>query len=1005
MNAAPRSASPKDPRSPALYGREREMAVIDSSLGRALTGDGHLVLVSGEAGIGKTAVVDWATVQARRRGFLVLVGHCYDLSSNPPYGPWSEIVEVYPTSSELPDLPQALSRRTGLVDLANQHDLFTTARGFLLAVAEERPVLIVLEDIHWADQATLDMLRFLARYLQNSRLLIIATYRDTEIAREAYPFKLLPLIARETDAVRISLQPLNSAGVQEIVASKYTLSPSATGRLVEYILEHSEGSPLFIVELLRTLEDDRILVQTDKQWTLDTLDRVRVPHLVQQLIDTRVDRLGVKTRSLLEIASVIGHDVPFGLWERLCAVDDADIEAVVSQSISSGVFREGVDSRYLRFTHSLVREAIYRGIPLPRRQRIHKSIAEMLMEAPSADVDAVAYHLDQAGDRRAIGWLISAGEYAQRSYAWLTAAERFNSAIRAMGRHDIDDERQGWISYRLGRQWRFADPQRGLPFLDRAERYARATGDRILLAFSLADRGVMRIFGGEISRGLKELEAGDCAIQLILDEHLEFDDTSSIAILDTVPSRLPIRADHLDMVSTKINPRRGVLIVRLAMAGRLSEAEALGNQYIQRILAVSEPSDLIRSSYGDALLGFGIIHAARGRPQKARKAFADAREVFIRLNHQALISHSALYELYEVILPYFTTDLDERQLLYDLSEKWREQAVEAIDSPEPDSIAYLLPELLLQGKWERARKVGRDELGAHRGDRTSHARLALAYLGREQGDLNEVMAHILVVLPDGPETVPGDCRFTHAIDLMRIAANLALDENDVNAGKRWIDALDRWLDWAGAVRGRGEWCLLAARYDQSLGRQSAALEHARAALRSASEPKQPLALLAAHRLTGTLLTEERDFDAAEDHSTRSLELADACAAPYERAHSLLSIARLKGATGKIEEAENMLREATDVFEVLGARPSLRHAQALLASLPGRKLKSPYPAGLTRREVDVLRLIAQGMTDREIADKLFISHHTVMRHVSHILAKLNVDSRTSAALAAVRLEIV
>jgi DNA-binding CsgD family transcriptional regulator len=1005
MNAAPRSASPKDPRSPALYDREREMAVIDSSLGRALTGDGHLVLVSGEAGIGKTAVVDWATVQARRRGFLVLVGHCYDLSSNPPYGPWSEIVEVYPTSSELPDLPQALSRRTGLVDLANQHDLFTTARGFLLAVAEERPVLIVLEDIHWADQATLDMLRFLARYLQNSRLLIIATYRDTEIAREAYPFKLLPLIARETDAVRISLQPLNSAGVQEIVASKYTLSPSATGRLVEYILEHSEGSPLFIVELLRTLEDDRILVQTDKQWTLDTLDRVRVPHLVQQLIDTRVDRLGVKTRSLLEIASVIGHDVPFGLWERLCAVDDADIEAVVSQSISSGVFREGVDSRYLRFTHSLVREAIYRGIPLPRRQRIHKSIAEMLMEAPSADVDAVAYHLDQAGDRRAIGWLISAGESAQRSYAWLAAAERFEAALQCMDKHGIDDVRRGWISYRIGRQWRFAHPQKGIAYLDHAEALAGSAGDQLLLAFSIADRGIMRIYSGAVRRGLGELEAGDRAIQSILDEHLEFDVASAAAILDSIPTRAAPRVDQHEIVSLDINPRRGTLIVRLAMTGRLSEAEELGNQYVRQFRSLREPSDLALNSYADALLGLATIHAGQGRPHEARLAYVDAREIFMRLNHQAVVTHSALYELCDVVLPYFTTDLDDRRHLLDLSEMWREQASETIDSREPDSIAYLLPELLLRGRWSHARVVALGELNAHRGDRTSHARLALAYLSREQGDHELAWKQILEFFPEGSATEAGDHRFPHAIEIMQIATRLCLDSNKVSEARRWIDAQDRWLEWAGATRGRSEWHLLRARLFNLVEDHDNALEEANAALDVATDPDQPLAKLAAHRVLGQFLTIKGDFTDADENLTLALELADACAARYERACTLLGLAELNVARGRFEEAKTMLCEPIDEFRRIGAKSSLKHAESLLTSPAGRRPSPDFPGGLTGREVEVLRLVARGMTDREIAEQLFISHHTVMRHVSHILAKLDVESRTAAAMAAVRLGII
>jgi ATP/maltotriose-dependent transcriptional regulator MalT len=170
-------------------------------------------------------------------------------------------------------------------------------------------------------------------------------------------------------------------------------------------------------------------------------------------------------------------------------------------------------------------------------------------------------------------------------------------------------------------------------------------------------------------------------------------------------------------------------------------------------------------------------------------------------------------------------------------------------------------------------------------------------------------------------------------------------------------------------------------------------------------PEQPWALISIHRFLGELSSQRRRYGDAEEHFQKSLRLSEDCGAPFERAVTLMELALLRATTGRVNEALALLGEVRTICVSLCAQPTLARANALATELAAKPGKTMHPFGLTQREVEVLRLIAQGLSDREIADQLFISHHTVMHHVSHILAKLDVDSRTGAAAHAVRLGLV
>jgi DNA-binding CsgD family transcriptional regulator len=212
-----------------------------------------------------------------------------------------------------------------------------------------------------------------------------------------------------------------------------------------------------------------------------------------------------------------------------------------------------------------------------------------------------------------------------------------------------------------------------------------------------------------------------------------------------------------------------------------------------------------------------------------------------------------------------------------------------------------------------------------------------------------------------------------------------------------LEAHDRWLAWSGTVRGRSEGQRLWARYHRQAGDAGKAGEHAERALAHATEPRQPLALLAAHRMLGELATDAGRFTDGLAHLEQSLALADVCAAPFERALTLLALAELHAAAGRPMEAGASLDEIRAICAPLGAKPTLDRADALAARLAAMEDTPPaYPAGLSAREVEVLRLVAAGRSNRAIADALFLAPGTVGIHVTHILAKTNTTNRTEAA---------
>ena len=977
----PADRTPFPENSPShLVGRDRELRDLRRLLDLAMDGRGQLVLLGGEAGVGKTTIAEALCREAADRGALAIVGRCYDLTDTPPYGPWTDAFGDYQPEGDLPS-PLATIPRTEAADaITTRSALYDRVRTFVATLAEHRPLVMLLEDLHWADPESLDLLRVVSREAASQALLVLATFRGDELESTHPLYRLLPVLERESGARRFELRRLHQEALHELVATTYHMTEVSSARLVAYLYAQAGGNPFFTQQLLRALEEDEVLRPLGNRWVLGDLTGAGVPLALRQVIEARLLRLDEEGQQLLRTAAVIGQDVSFPLWTSVVGSEEEGLLVLVEEATAARLIEPEADGAGFRFVHALVREALYEGINPLRRRIVHRRVGEMLAAFPSPDPDAVAYHFRRAGDARAVEWLVEAGERAERTSALLTAAERYEAALDLPDARLMETAEHGWLRLRLATLQRFRKPREALTHVEAAEKLAQGAGDPALVAHVLLVRGLLRVYADGIRDGLQDVAAG-------------------VEMVEKLPPRGDAqRGSEQSIDAAAVNP--GMLVAMLSWAGRLAEAKERGEGYLAHAADRQKAASLAGAWWGMAL-----VHAMQGRPDQARRAYESARAAYENLDQHRLLAFVLRDELTFTVLPYLSDHLAERERVATAAEQavLRGNAAGAIDEPAEYARYPKLPLMVLEGEWREARRIISvlAEYGAHAILRHIISSF-LGPLARDQGERDLAWQQVYKTWPGGPNTEPGDGDIYYTLPLQRLAVELSLDNGDLASAKEWLEAHDRWLSWSGAVLGLSEAQALRARYELVSGNSEESYRRAEQALAHASEPRQPLALLAAHRLLGELGGAGGRYDDAASHLDDALQLADTCAAPYERALTLLTVAELRLAERNDAELPTVLEEVRGICSDLGAAPALALADALTAQTPGgRRATSAYPAGLTRREAQVLGLLAAGRSNKEIAAELFLSERTVERHITTVYRKIGTHRRTEAMAFALR----
>jgi DNA-binding NarL/FixJ family response regulator len=512
---------------------------------------------------------------------------------------------------------------------------------------------------------------------------------------------------------------------------------------------------------------------------------------------------------------------------------------------------------------------------------------------------------------------------------------------------------------------------------------AATAGDLSLAARAQALFGLLLAFRGEYRRAM----ATSAAAADMIDH------------LPPVSGTAHRREQHIDTVAN-----RGTLVAGLAFGGRLTEARRRGEAWLARFVdAATAPWE--RGAIADAHSGLAMAYAFQGEPVLAGRSYAAATAAYHASDNHVLALASQRAELIHVTLQYLADDLAERERVAAEAERMATWVVERGGHRNPHLPRYArVPLLVLEGRWREAHAI----LAQHDPwDLAFLTRIRFLYLGmlaRWQGDAETAWRCVHEPYPIRPASEPGEEMGTLPLEFQLLAAGLALDAGDLPAARKWLDLNRRWLEFMDATLGRAEGEVLEATWHRTAGDAARAREHAREALRWATSPRQPLALLAAHRMLGILATDAGERVSAEEQFAEALLLADACRAPWERALTLLARAELAVAQGDHAAATSLLEAVRAICIPLDAHPALAQAERLAARLTTgtAPLRSgaPLPAGLSAREAEVLRLVAAGLGNAAIAERLFLSPSTVKVHVGNIFAKLGVTNRAAATRFAV-----
>ena len=432
--------------SPALVGRESELSQLEDALLLALRGEGGVVVLGGEAGIGKSRLVRELSSRAQRLGCVVMSGACSEAELSLPYLPFLEAVGNYlgrqdlaairdrlgPASGELGQLfPQmGHAAAEGVDPMMSKLRLFEAIVLLLSDAARSRGALIVVEDLHWADPATRELVDYATRRLRSTRVLLLATYRTDEMHRK---HALLPTIQawrRSGQATLLEISALEAQDVRAMVMSIFD-EAQVSDEFRDFMHERSEGNPFVIEEMLREAIDHGDIFQTDTGWDRKAVKEIRVPNTVRDTILQRLERLQPAEIEVLSAASAIGLTFDVA---TLAAVTDTSESAVASAADAcvANQLLEEVDratGRY-SFRHALTREAVYEDMVAARRQHLHARIAEVLESRPDWKAVDLAHHLLMAGSyEQAVGMCVAAAEAALAAHAYRDAANLLERAI------------------------------------------------------------------------------------------------------------------------------------------------------------------------------------------------------------------------------------------------------------------------------------------------------------------------------------------------------------------------------------------------------------------------------------------------------------------------------------------------------------------------------------------------------------------------------------------------
>lgn len=980
---------------PLLIGRSSALASLYQIGVEVREGKGQVITIGGEAGVGKSRLLNQVKANLTKEGFVVLQGNCFEGDNLLPYAPLLDLFRGFVQSQKPEIISQLLGADGGeLVRLFPEIGLWlpgaisTTSEGepekrrfmeilarVVLRFCERQPLLLIIEDLHWSDDTTLDFLLFLSRLLSSKPLLVLLTYRNDEISTALRHF--LAGLIRERRTTELQLARLTLPQVENMVQAIFERREPLQPRFVEAMYNLTDGNPFFVEEVLKSLSTK---VETlgsilDREWEPKILNEIQLSVGILDAVYSRSTSLHPDSRELLNMLAVAGRRFDFKLLEALSSKDEKALTVLLAELVGAQlVVEEAAD--VFAFRHALTRQAIYSQLLTRQRVGLHRQVAKVMEQLYKDNLDThageLAYHYYEAGEWKSCFHYAQLGGYrALAMYAPRAAIEHFGRALetarhqgltppptiyRARGEaysilgdfesslanleaalqiaRSTGEQQEEWkVLCELGKLWASRNYDQTGQYYQSALELARAKGDPAIIGHSL---NLVGNWHTNLEQAYQALRYHHEALELFqgLGDQAGMAETFDLLGLtyneigDMMQSAsyyqqaLPLfeklnQRHRLASSLSMLTVCRGSKIHEAEIAAPASFAEAVRDG--ERALKLSQASGW-KAGEAFALLSLGIYLGYQGNYNRARELLAASLKIALEIEHHQWIIASKI-NLGIIYLDLFA--LPQAQI----------ELEEALGMAKRSG----------SGIWLKQ----------------ASALLADVYCLQQRYDL---------------------ARGT-------LASLLTPEFSDLTAQQR--------MHWHSRAK------LAVAQNEAALG-----LEMVERLIASTNNLKQGEVIPALWKLRGeALLSLQREAEA---------EITLLAAEEAARTRNLkpllwriqLSLGRLYSVQGRGGEARNSFSSAWQIGQELAASlPDQTIAKNFIKQV-ANMLPAPYSAqppkaslklgGLTPREREVAALVSQGKSNREIATHLIVSERTVSTHVSNILTKLDFSSRTQIA---------